>query len=236
MLGTGSTVKEALNKHIIKMRVWGGGVPVQSAGDCEEGYWQHWIKAVQRCQQAGPQYHPKGEAASCLSSQNPSTWVWIQLCLPQVPWLLCTILDALFTILILSKVPEEPHLKTSKENIGVLFLATAQQDLHSQCWTKCPAKATWGKQGLCWLQSESLGSRLGREAVQPGCAVTRQHLQPGRRKRSAGAQLTSLFYSVWHPSRRHDATHMQGGPFLIQYIFIETPSQTHSEMCFHGDP
>lgn len=51
MLVTGSTVKEALNKHIIKMRVcvW-GGVPVQSAGDCEEGYWLYWIKAVQRCQ------------------------------------------------------------------------------------------------------------------------------------------------------------------------------------------
>lgn len=69
MLVTGSTVKEALNKHIIKMRVcvW-GGVPVQSAGDCEEGYWLYWIKAVQRCQQAGPQYHTLKERqlAVCL--------------------------------------------------------------------------------------------------------------------------------------------------------------------------
>lgn len=52
-------MKEALNKHIIKMRV--GGVPVQSADDCEEVYWLYWIKAVHRCQQAGPQYPPLKE-------------------------------------------------------------------------------------------------------------------------------------------------------------------------------
>lgn len=56
------------------------------------------------------------------------------------------------------------------------------------------------------------------------------------RRRNASAQLSFSLASTLTPTAWDDVSHIQGGSPSSANPFLETPSETHPEGCFQGDP
>lgn len=135
MLGTGPIVKEALNKHIIKMKV--GGCPWGSLASLfsqqttvREEYWLPWIKAVHKCQQ---QQHGRSSINAALSERQLSVFpehvitlsLDLGLLSPSIGASLCKTRYPAYHLGFLLRFLKHLTLKCP-ERVGVPFLVTLQ--------------------------------------------------------------------------------------------------------------